>query len=43
VFVMPETAELVWRQVDLGAALSDSHADALILPPRFAQFVAITI
>jgi hypothetical protein len=43
VFMMPESAELVWRLADIDNSLSDSHEDELILPPRFSQFVAFTI
>jgi hypothetical protein len=43
VFVIPESPELVWRLADLGICFSDSHTDEPLLPPRFSQFVAITI
>jgi hypothetical protein len=43
VFVIPEAPELAWRLADVSISFCDSHTDEPILPPRFAQFVPITI
>ena len=43
VFVIPESPDLVWQLANDDISCSDSHSDEPILPPRFAQFVAITV
>ena len=43
VFAIPPSAELAWLLADVDISFADSNKDAPILPPRFLQFVAITI
>src|ERR1022692_1212561 len=43
VFVISESPILAWLWADVDIFFSDSHPDEPMLPPRFSQFVAITI
>ncbi len=42
-FVLPEFPELISHVQDVAISLSESPADEVIVPPRYTQFVAITI
>lgn len=43
IFVIPESSELSWHLADDDISFADSHGEEPLLPPRFCQFVALTI